>query len=400
MSSPALPTYSDEQVRWFRFRRSGLVRGASGYGTPEAVASALIGVQAQILSAATLAFWNRSGTGVATSAELLARLHDTRTLVKLWAQRHTLHIYATEDWPVIQAAFSNRVSWWEREAKRTGEVRVLAEYRDATARVAALLAERGTMGRRDLRALEQALPGPLLSPWGGVFSALVREGIACHARWEGGEARYAHRSHWLPDFPWSPATLEAAGVVVARRYFRAYGPATLQDFAYWAGLSSKDVQRCLQAIAPELVQVRGEGTGPMYLLKDDLAELGQTAPAREDWSVRLLGRFDPLLLAHRDKSWVVPKAFYSRVWRPAGHIEGTVLVHGQAVAIWRYERVGTTKLAVRVYPFNRLAGWVFKAIRREARGVARFFGLQPGEVLVLDTGATPDAGRPSFPPGS
>ena len=44
--------------------------------------------------------------------------------------------------------------------------------------------------------------------------------------------------------------------------------------------------------------------------------------------MRLLGRFDPLLLAHRDKDWVVPAKYYNRVWRPAGHIEGVVLESG------------------------------------------------------------------------
>ena len=364
---------------------------------PEEAAAALVGVQAQILSAATLSFWNRCADGAATSEGLLARLHDFRSLVKLWGQRHTLHVYATEDWPVVQAAFSTRTSWWEREARRGGTPGLLAEYQEATARVAALLAERGTLGRRDLRALERALPPPLLSPWGGIFSALVRQGLACHARWEDGEARYAHRDHWLPDFPWSPPSPAGAIAVLARRYFRTYGPATLRDFAYWAGLSAAELKGCLQAVTPELVKIQSAGGEAMFVRDGDLMELEQNPPGREGWTVRLLGRFDPLLLAHREKNWVVPTAFYSRVWRPAGHIEGVVLVHGQAAGTWRYERLGTTKLRVRVFPFKRPAERVVRAVRREAGGVARFLGLRLEEVVWMDVTALPPQTSGVFP---
>ena len=91
----------------------------------------------------------------------------------------------------------------------------------------------------------------------------------------------------------------------------------------------------------------------------------------------MLGRFDPLLLAHRDKSWVVPDEYYDRVWRPAGHIEAVVLVHGRAVATWRYDRLGAGTLAVRVFPFKRpLPRHVGMEVRRQAKEAARFFRVE------------------------
>ena len=92
---------------------------------------------------------------------------------------------------------------------------------------------------------------------------------------------------------------------------------------------------------------------------------------------------EPLLLAHREKGWVVPGEHYSRVWRPAGHIEAVVLAHGRAVATWRYDRLGAGTLAVRVFPFKgRLPRHVGKEVRRQAREVARFFGLKALAVRV------------------
>ena len=97
----------------------------------------------------------------------------------------------------------------------------------------------------------------------------------------------------------------------------------------------------------------------------------------------MLGRFDPLLLAHRDKDWVVPAAAYKQVWRPAGHIEAVVLAHGRAVATWRYDRIGAGSLAVRVFPFRwPLAASIGQEVRRQARDVARFFGLRLAGIRI------------------
>ncbi len=377
---------SDEQVRWFRLRRSGLVEP---FASPEATASALAGVQAQILPAALLALWNRSAAGAATAAELTARLFDARSLIRLWGQRHTLHLYATGDWPTVQAAFAGRRTWWERQALSDDSPLDPAAFREGIARAAELLRARGTLSRKELRTSGVPMPPELFSPWGGVFAELVRLGEACHARWEGGEARYAHREHWLPGAVWTPPTADEANAALARRYFAGYGPASMQDFAYWrSGSLAGEGRRAFEAVAGELAEVEtaanATGRGPrLYARREDLDELSAAPPEPGAWPVRTLGRFDPFLLAHKDKDWVVPAKFYDRVWRPAGHIEAVVLAHGRAVATWRYDRIGAGTLAVRVFPFQRaLPRDVGTAVRRQAKEVARFFGLKPVAVRV------------------
>ncbi len=374
---------SDEQIRWFRLRRSGLVQP---FASPEATASALAGVQAQILPAALLALWNRAASGAATAAELTARLFKERTVLRLWGQRHTLHLYATADWGLIQAAFAGRRTWWERQALAEDSPLDPATFREGIARAAELLRARGTLSRKELRASGIPLPPELFSPWGGVFAELVRLGEACHAQWEGGEARYAHREHWLPGAAWNPPTADEANVELARRYFAAYGPASAQDFAYWrAGSLAGESRRAFAAAADELAEVAtAHGRVPrLFVRRADLDELFAPPPVPEAWPVRMLGRFDPLLLAHKDKDWVVPDPYYDWVWRPAGHIEAVVLAHGRAVATWRYDRFGAGTLAVRVFPFKGpLPLHVGKEVRRQAKEVARFFGLKPTVVRI------------------
>ncbi|NCC30679.1 MAG: winged helix DNA-binding domain-containing protein [Chloroflexia bacterium] len=359
-------TWTRTQLRWHQLICQGLV---SPLASAEAVAARLIGVQAQILSAAGLALWNR-GTAF-TAVELAERLYVQRSLVKLWGQRHTLHLYPREDWSLLYAAQADLKSYWEREARKQGAD--LAELEILVSAVETLLRERDDLGRSDLRAAELALDETHLSGWGGIFSILARRGRACHAQPRAGEARMAHRTRWLPDMAWEPPDLEEANLTLMKRYFGTYGPATLQDFAYWRGRTLTEVRRWAVLLADELVHVQVEAQ-TMLALRTALPELDRVPPEAEAWPVKLLGRFDPLLLGIKDKSQLIAPEHYQRVWRPAGHIEATILVAGRLAGTWRYER-RQGGLVLTIAPFEPLSARIRQSIEAQAEGVAAHFEL-------------------------
>ncbi len=362
---------SHEQIRWFRMRRSGLV---DPFASPEAAAGALVGVQAQILPAAGLALWNR--TGGLTYAEFDRRLHQTRSLVKLWGQRGTLHLYPSREWPLVYAMLDGRHQWWHRHAAdHLGD-----DYVAVVDRVTDLLRRVGTMGRSDLRAAYPDLNDALFSSWGGLFAILVQRGDACHAGQAGNEGRFAHREYWLPDLHWDPPPAAVANAEIARRYLRAYGPATVQDLAYWRGAPAGDTRAWIASLGDEVVEVEAAGR-PMLALRADLETLAETPPPPEMWPIRMLYRFDPLLLGHKDKTWIVDPAHYGQVWRPAGHVEGTLLEHGHVAGTWRYDRRGGG-LVVSALPFAPPATRLQAAVEAGAAGVASFFGLPLTDVTI------------------
>lgn len=364
-------TFTADQLRWFRMRRSGLV---TPFATSEEAASTLVGVQAQFLVAGALALWNRVPALDYATVERL--LFEDRTLVKLWGQRGTLHLYPSEEWPLIHAMLAGQPSWWEGQLAKTKDPEAVAraeEYFALLGQLEAMLRERETMGRSDLRSSELAFNDWHLSSWGGIFAGLVRRGHAVHVQQSGGEGRFAHRTHWLPDLAWEELPPDEASATIMRRYLAVYGPATLQDFVYWRGTTLVHAGRWLKALGDEVVEVTSEGK-TMMALRDDVEALHETPPDRKAWPVRLLYRFDPYLLGLRDKTWVVDKPFYNEVWRPAGHIEGTILEHGRIVGTWRYDRRGTG-LAVTLRPFGTLPRHARTAAKRAAEGIAAFFGV-------------------------
>ncbi|NTU84548.1 MAG: winged helix DNA-binding domain-containing protein, partial [Chloroflexales bacterium] len=193
----SIPALTPAQARWHRLTRQGLVTPLAG---AEAVAGALAGVQAQILPAAGVAIWNRARPF--TAADLARQLYAERRLVKLWGQRSTLHLYPSADWPLVYGAQSDTGTYWERTSARGGAD--MEAHEALVAAVADLLRERECVGRSDLRAAGLPLDDDHLSGWGGIFTVLVRRGLACHAAPRDGEARMAHRARWLPDLVWAP----------------------------------------------------------------------------------------------------------------------------------------------------------------------------------------------------
>jgi hypothetical protein len=162
-------------------------------------------------------------------------------------------------------------------------------------------------------------------------------------------------------------------VEIARRYFHVYGPATLRDYSQWRGAYIKQLREWLRPLGDELVEVEADGQ-KMLAHRNDLDALQETPPEREAWPVRLLYRFDPILLPHRDKTWIVGREHYTRVWRPAGHIEGTILEHGRVRGTWRYDRKGGGLVAT-LSPFAPLPSHARAAVETHAQGIAAFFGL-------------------------
>ena len=357
--------FSLQQASWFRLRRSGLV---TPFASPEEAAAALVGIQAQVVQPAALSLWNRTqGFHLEAFNDCL---YTTRSLVKLWGQRNTLHLYPSAEWPLLYAAFKPLKTWWKRRLAREGKGQDALD--DAVRCIAAQMKQGGLYSRTDLQDMD-----PDLDEWlpyaNGVVMELVREGLACHAQPSGSKSRFAHRTAWLPDLAWQPPSADEASLTLARRYLSAYGPASPQDLAYWFGTTVTQARRWIEALSGEIVEVDLEGRS-CWILPQDLDDLAEAPPPRPTWPIRLLNRFDPLLLGLKDKSWLIDPAHYKKVWREAAIVDATLLVGGRLEGTWRYER-SAKGIAITITPFAPLSPAVRQALEKQAAGVAAFFGV-------------------------
>lgn len=336
------------------------------------VVGAICGLHAQLMSSAELTLWARL-EGLEPGAVERA-LWEDRTLIKIWAMRGTLHLLPAREYPLWQAALETYRHYlkgsWLREFGFTRE-----ELERAVVAIGQALD--GRMLTREELAREVArLTGSaeveekLLDSWGATLKPASFRGLLCYAPSDGQKVRFTRPDGWLGDL--EAADPESAVREVTRRYLAAFGPATRETYARWAGLGAAEAGRRIDALGDEVAQVECDGSRYWMLAR----QLGQVTDAVPQRSIRLLPQFDPYVIgAPRDDPAVLSDEFRDRVYRSNGWISAVLLVDGRMEGVWEYDR-GGSRLALAIEPFEDLPAWAREGAQSEAERLAAFFGQE------------------------
>jgi hypothetical protein len=133
---------------------------------------------------------------------------------------------------------------------------------------------------------------------------------------------------------------EDALAALTRRYFTGHGPAQLQDFTWWSGLTVGDARAGLEMIARELTSETVDGR--TYWFGGTIRSLA--TPAR----AFLLGLFDEYLIGYKDRSAVLDRSRWARI-NAGDAFFAPVIVDGRVVAGWK-KGVRGAETVLRVKP--------------------------------------------------
>jgi hypothetical protein len=252
------------------------------------------------------------------------------------------------------------------DAEGIGALDALDRVSDA---IADALAD-GPLERDDFhQALRERLPRELLWWCRGCESHHVHPSL-WRATGIRGVLAVAERRGRVTVFgaPPKPRGVKAAPAELARRFLRAYGPATSADLAAWGGISPAHAKALLAGIETE--QVDFDGRPALVLAAGDFASAPQAK------GVRLLPPFDPYL-DQRDRATLWPDPAVRKRARSGIGAPGVVLVDGAVAGLWRPQKKGR-RLVVGVEPLrSRLPR---RAIEAEAEIVAPHRGATTAEV--------------------
>ncbi|HWC25390.1 MAG TPA: winged helix DNA-binding domain-containing protein [Solirubrobacteraceae bacterium] len=319
----------------------------------DAALERVVGVQAQELSHARLAFRPRCTPRVVAS-DVDVALRE-RALVWTWAMRGTLHLVRAADagWligllgPIFAARGRPRRLALGLDDARCE--RALDLLRD-------LLAAEGPQTRA---ALAARLPiDPVGQAPAHLLAYAALRGVVCRGPPAGREPTYVLLEQWLGA---APATVdeERALAQLARRYLAGHGPATAEDLAAWSGIGLRRARRALEQIGRS--QLRGEDG--RYTLRGAPA----TAHRGDRRHVVLLAHFDPYLLGYASRELALDPRFAHRVQAGGGFGRPAILIAGRVAGTWR--RTGRDWLE----PFEPLTDDdVAAALERERDDVERF----------------------------
>ncbi|MGC0411803.1 hypothetical protein RKD32_004727 [Streptomyces sp. SAI-195] len=333
-------------------------------GTPVAdVAAAMLGVHAQVLSAAELSVGLRAD-GV-TRADVREALWPTASptapppppspsLVKTHGPRGTVHLLPARDLPMWCAALpaipdgrsapAADVRLTEEQARQV--VGAIADALDGAFLTVDELGEE-VVARTGPWAGDPVMPAfqTMWPRWRQVLHRAGQCGALSFGPNRGRRVTYTRPPHFAPLPP------EEATRLLVRRYLYAYGPATPQHFARWLAAPPgwAKARYAELAAAGEIEEVRFEGA-PAWVVAGDTGFPDE--PVR---GVRLLPYFDAYVVAAQPRELLFPGAAYRRAL--AGGQAGNfpvLLVDGVVAGVWHQRRRGrrTTVTAEPLVPLT------------------------------------------------
>jgi hypothetical protein len=335
------------------------------------------GLQAQMASAAELAAWARV-EGI-TPEDVRDALWTHRTLVKTWAMRGTLHLFAADDLPLQVAALRTRTG--HRKPVWLRYFNVTLEELDTLIEGVRTALDGRCLTREQLAGEVARVTGiprlreRLLSGWGEFLKPAAYQGYLCFGPSQGQAVTFVRPDQWLgldakqnrPEVD----SLEAMQEVL-RRYLTAYGPATRDDFARWFGVQPAQLKPVFAGLAFDLEEVQLEGRKAWALASTLEAMSKPPEPA----PVRLLPNFDPYIVGlSSPRQYLLPEGTKDRVYRQAGWISPVVLAGGQVQGVWKYDKKRSgVQLTVEMFapPTKKLK----QGIEAEAQRLGSFLGAR------------------------
>ncbi|MFG2074757.1 winged helix DNA-binding domain-containing protein [Nonomuraea maritima] len=293
------------------------------------VVAAMCGAHAQIMSAAEASVGLRARV---TRSHVRDALWTSRSLVKTYGPRGTVHLLPTEDLPRWAGALASIPHTGSGSVRLTPEqtARIVAAVRDAV--------QERPLTIDELDAAVVAATGP----WAGDLVMPAFGGW--WPRWRQAMGAAAHRGAFVFGPPRGRKVTYAAAPMagpaedglawLVRSYLTAYGPATPAQFAQWAGGPPRWAAEAFSQV--ELEEVRLEGQSAWVLAGDT------GAPEERPRGVLLLPYFDAYVVAGRPRELLYPGAAALRALSggQAGNFP-VVLVDGEVAGVWHARRAGS-----------------------------------------------------------
>jgi hypothetical protein len=296
--------------------------------TPAAVVSWLGAVQAQDYAGAKWALAQRT-TGL-TDADMDKAFNEGQML-RTHIMRPTWHFVTPEDIRWMLALTAPRV-----HALNAYMYRKLELDEDTLIKSSAILAQALEGGKRLTREeLGKALADAGIVADGMRLGYMVHyaelEAVVCSGGRRGKQFTYALLSEQAPNA--IVLEYEEALAELTKRFFISHGPATVDDFAWWSGLTKADARRGIDRVkAPHLASEKIAG----HTYWSGASEPVLVEP--ETPTVYLLPPYDEYGIAYKNhsNSFMLDPQYHDMVEEVRGAIFNSVIViDGEAVGFWR-----------------------------------------------------------------
>lgn len=295
----------------------------------------------------------------ATDADVV-RAIDEGKIIRTWPMRGTLHVVAAQDvrWMLMLTSPKNIAGSASRRQNLELDDKTLARCREVF--IKTLQGGKQKSREEMYAALAQAKISTDGQRGYHILWNMALHGLICFAATCDKEQNIALLDEWVA--PTSVKTREEALAELASRYFFSRGPATMQDFIWWSGLSAGEARLGHDAIKSKLLNETVAKQS--YWMAADVV-----LPDEEPGTFVLPG-FDEYLLGYKDRS-VVLDAVHAEKVCPGGNgvFASTIVINGRVVGTWK-RVTKKTGIDITAIPFTSLS----KADKKRFTDAANRYG--------------------------
>ena len=197
------------------------------------------------------------------------------------------------------------------------------------------------------------------------------EGIICSGQRRGRQFTYALLEERVP--PAKSLRRDESLAKLVKRYFQTRGPATLQDFAWWSGLTLTDAKVGVELVKSAFVSEALDGQ--RYWFSETAPTVPQKSPV-----AYLLPNYDEFVVSYKDRSAIGKAAAQAGIERnDQALLANVVLLDGQVIGGWK-RTLEKEKVQVETSLFMKLDTREEQALVDATECFGKFLGLP---VLLL-----------------
>lgn len=326
---------------------------------PLHVAGSICGINAQRGVTIYLSCWNRI-QGF-KKRDLDTQLYETKELVKTWCMRGTVHIIPSDQFYLYQKATNPSRLWSPSDISEDFCEKVVKTLEEPLTKseIADRIQGKVNLDEKELRVKV-----------GRAVRMLGYRGVVVFGNPRGKgfffkEYEFVLAQDWVPHEDDAGSEQDTRRILLSN-YLECYGPATIQDFAYWAGFKVREARKVLESVDTEEIRI---GAKKYYVNPgDDLKIDGETN------QIVLLPEYDSYVMGHKDKSRFIEESYRSRVFLPFAQVDPTIVKDGRVIGTWSMKK-GKNLLTFQINPFGKLEEHDMCSIREEMEKMSQFMGL-------------------------
>jgi len=305
-------------------------------------------------------------------------LYVKRKLGKIRYVRTTVYVLPKD---MIPTAFAATRAMLEPASQAYSRFLGVTEeqYRETSNRVLEILRGKNGMTTKQIRkALETSLN---VSP---IVNLMCDQGLLIRGAPEKGWKSNLHTYHlfneYFPNMKLNRTNEENARKTVIQWYLASFGPATLDDIAWWTGFPKSQVRHMIENLKDKITYLDiSDLNKTLLMLRQDETPLKLTRD-EEKRVINMLPSLDPYVMGYKDRERYMNLEHYDYIFDRSGNATSTILLDGKIIGIWDFKEP-----VIKIFLLEDNTADLLKEILAKARSLGVFTSGQDVDVKECES---------------